>query len=876
MRRLKKKTKTRAVILTVTVTGLMAICLTLVIEDAAAVPTTLNGKIEIDPMLFKDIFLNEWTYNSLRDFLMEHPDWAESIAKYIIDNFDLADLLQHLTLEELQQLCEMFPGMESVLGPMLLGALGNFGDGTPTLEPGVNVPSVISSALGKIDNGQLGEDDPEIELFTVDSTYRGQAYIRSVSLGDYDPGTRQFLRAPEFDGTGYVIAPSLFPSAAASGVEPYTLTFHLGEHRDFGTLVGDVSASTYIDDEGVHQFDPDGENRVWLIDKDEYRVSFYPEFDFSRARINDTYVTRNERKYRKFVQENYLGISSTQEEMLQRFIDETGVATPEEAAAYLQKNFEYEYKAMDCPEGSDLVEYFLFTKKAGTCTNFASALTLLSRKLGVPARFVQGYADMLEKGTANSISSKDAHAWTEIYVEGVGWKRLDATPGEKVQEISYTVDPDGSTTSEDPLEGDDKKALLTISSPNNYSGDIYLRSHAFGDYDQSKLEFKLIDEAELPIQSSASFYKNFTTGTASYLNVSYATGFSPYGMLTVNYSDLTFDEGSIYSTYRYSGENEFTEIGDARFARLDDTFVQRFYSEVNFDYGGVPDSSYQAFLNENYPTDVPSGYAPAVDTYLSQTGLMTPEAIEESLRTKHIHDPSNSHNQVVDFLVGDHTGTNQVFATAMVMLCRRLGYHARYVEGYRHAGGLFANESVTLTEQNHYYWVEVYYPGHGWKKFDPTPEGKRGHLSTPAKMQIKDIRIPYDGQKHLPTLDDIEVTLSGSTTAYDDIAPGYETITFAEWRDSYMRPGDTATLRFHPSYGDGYDALGSYHLAGIKLLITDAWGNDVTALYTGLDTKDLGTECYLIIYDPSEASSEESYEIPEGDESAVTIWESSE
>ncbi len=858
MRTLKKKTKTRAVILTTTVCILMGIGLTLVIEDAMAVPTSLSGKIQIDPMLFKDIFLNEWTYNTLRDFLMEHPDWAEAIAQYIIDNFDLVDLLQHLTLEEIQQLCEMFPGMEAVLGPMLLGMLGELGDGTPDMEPNILVPAIIAGALGLIDNGSLAEDDPEVELFTVDSTYRGETYIRSLSMGDYDPGTRQFLKAPEFDGTGYVAAPSLFPAYAAGREEPETLTFHLNGHRDYGTLVGDVSAATYVDEAGAHKFEPDGENRVWLIDKDEYRVSFYPEFDYDRATITDAYVVRNERKYRKFAQENYLNVASSQQPMLQRFIEDAGIRTPEEAAAYLQNNFEYAYQAMDCPLDADLVDYFLNTKKAGTCTNFASALMLISRQLGVPARFVQGYMSTLDKTGTNTITSKNAHAWTEVYVEGIGWKRLDATPGDKVKEMDYTAEPDGYTNSSDPANNTAAKALFTISSPSTYVGDLYLRSASFGDYNQNKGAFELLDETELPAVSSADFYKSFTSGLASHLNITYSTGFSPYGMLTANYSALTYDEGTISSSYRYQGANEFTAIGDARFARLEDSYAQRFYSNVNFDYGGIADYAYTSFLNANYPTTVPSIYSAAVESYLATTGLSTPEQIEESLLTKHVHDPASTHNKVVEFLTGDHMGTNQVFATAMVMLCRGLGYHARYVEGYRYLEGLSANQAISLTASNLHYWVEVYYPSHGWKRFDPTPTADPVDLTQSSTLKLNTIRIAYDGKNHLPTVDDIQV----SQPAYLD---GTTTMPYESWSQTCLRPGDTGVLSFHPSYGEGFSALGTYHLAAVKFKVIDAWGNDVTSLYTGLDQKDLGTDCYLVIYDPDEeqppvaVSSEEAY-----------------
>ena len=325
-------------------------------------------------------------------------------------------------------------------------------------------------------------------------------------------------------------------------------------------------------------------------------------------------------------------------------------------------------------------------------------------------------------------------------------------------------------------------------------------------------------------------------------------------MLTANYADLTYDKGSIFSAYRYKGDEEFIAVGDARFARREDAYVQRFYPDVDFNYGGISDSSYVSFLNENYPTSVPSLYSAAVDAYLSQTGLSTPEQIEESLLTKHVHDPSSSHNKIVEFLTGDHMGTNQVFATSMVFLCRGLGYHARYVEGYRRVGGLEANQDVVMTEQNHHYWVEVYYPNHGWKRFDPTPVSDPVDLTMPAKMAIKTIRIPYDGENHLPTLDDIEVAVEALDLDYGQYG---KPITFAEWREKYLRPGDVPSLRFHPSYGDGYSALGTYHLAGIKLIIHDAWGNDVTSLYTGLDTSNLGTECYLVIYEEEPETSSE-------------------
>ena len=854
MRTLKKKTKTRTVIFATTVLILMGVVLTLVIEDAANVPTSLDGKIDVNPELIKDIFLSEWSYQTIRDFLLEHPDWAEAIGRYILEHVDVTELLKHLTLEELQQLCEMFPGLEEYLGPMLLSMLGNIGDGAPLPEPEVSVPELIAAAAGAIDNGMLGEDDPEIPLFTVDSHYEGNTYIRSVSYGDYDPMSRRFRKAPDFDGTGYVCAPSLFPSQAALGQEPYTLTFHLNGHRDFGTLVGDVSAGTYLDWQGVHQFDPDAENRVWLINADEYRLSFYPDFDYDHAFIADDFVRRNERKYQQYVRQNYLEVPSSQKEMLQHFIDENEIDSPDEAVELLQTTYTYAYKAMDCPFGQDMVEYFLYAKKAGTCTNFASALTLICRQLGVPARFVQGYLPPLEDRLDNLVTTKYAHAWTEIYVPGIGWKRIDGTPNGRIREIDPTVLPDGDVYASDPASRDAKEGLMTVYTTQDLYDDLYLRNVAFGPYDSSTGEFALAEEDDPEGITSLDYYKNYVTGAANYLSVVYENDFSPFGMLTANYSDLVFDEDNIYDSDRFFGLKEFVPVGDRRFGRLTNLYVQRFFPDVDFRGPAIYDEDYLPYLEDNYPTEVPPEFEPAVSEYLSKTGIKDPAALEKSLRERHIHRISAVDGSIPDFLNGSHVGTNQLFAASMVMLCNGLGYHARYVEGYRYEGPMYANSPVTLDENDLHYWVEVYYRGYGWKRFDPTPEPDEADPSIYTELRLGTITITYDGLPHLPTLDDILVTCPD----LDLKDP-----TFADWCEKCLRKGDKPVLEFLEDYGEGLignpNVRNEFHLK-VQFKIYDQWGQDATKYYPGLDEgttnwRTFARGCRLIIL-PSEESSE--------------------
>ena len=77
----------------------------------------------------------------------------------------------------------------------------------------------------------------------------------------------------------------------------------------------------------------------------------------------------------------------------------------------------------------DFVGSFLLSRE-GYCTYFATAMTVLCRADGIPARYVEGYlAQPGPDGTA-IVTGLDAHAWTEIWLSGYGWLTIDATPSE--------------------------------------------------------------------------------------------------------------------------------------------------------------------------------------------------------------------------------------------------------------------------------------------------------------------------------------------------------------------------------------------------------------------------------------------------------------
>ncbi len=95
---------------------------------------------------------------------------------------------------------------------------------------------------------------------------------------------------------------------------------------------------------------------------------------------------------------------------------------------YLATNYPYTLKPGKPPLSKDFVDYFLFEGKKGYCTYYATAMTVLLRCIGIPARYVEGY--ILPPDNRNGIfkvTNQQAHAWVEAYFEGFGWIPFEPT-----------------------------------------------------------------------------------------------------------------------------------------------------------------------------------------------------------------------------------------------------------------------------------------------------------------------------------------------------------------------------------------------------------------------------------------------------------------
>ncbi len=110
---------------------------------------------------------------------------------------------------------------------------------------------------------------------------------------------------------------------------------------------------------------------------------------------------------------------------------------------FLQNNFVYD-QSYQKPAGSN-AEYFLTESKTGVCYEYATAMVMLCRSIGLPARYVQGYnlnqmyeANFRGRDCNYIIKARDAHAFPEVYISGYGWLSFEPTvPSMELLENQY-------------------------------------------------------------------------------------------------------------------------------------------------------------------------------------------------------------------------------------------------------------------------------------------------------------------------------------------------------------------------------------------------------------------------------------------------------
>lgn len=130
----------------------------------------------------------------------------------------------------------------------------------------------------------------------------------------------------------------------------------------------------------------------------------------------------------------YLQIPALDPRILELARQTTSAATnPYDKAIALQSYLQTRY-AYTLDQGNisaaDPLANFLFVRKAGHCEYFATAMTVMLRTLGIPARYINGFqaGEYNDVGGDFIVRASDAHSWVEAYFPGHGWITFDPTP----------------------------------------------------------------------------------------------------------------------------------------------------------------------------------------------------------------------------------------------------------------------------------------------------------------------------------------------------------------------------------------------------------------------------------------------------------------
>ena len=213
--------------------------------------------------------------------------------------------------------------------------------------------------------------------------------------------------------------------------------------------------------EGFLESDPVDDDEEWLRTQSSFFLKSIPyisleELEMYRKKMNSVYL-------------NEPDISPELKEYLDEFFADC--ETDAEKLKKLEKLFNsmrYNIRVGAVPEDIDttpeFLDYLIFEKQEGYCVYYATAFVLISRYIGVPSRFVQGYRVELHNRGSATVTENCAHAWPECYIEGIGWIAYEPTPG-------YRMSNRWKTSAE---LAEEKERVSTVNDDYVYEPDVEL------------------------------------------------------------------------------------------------------------------------------------------------------------------------------------------------------------------------------------------------------------------------------------------------------------------------------------------------------------------------------------------------------------------
>jgi transglutaminase-like putative cysteine protease len=344
------------------------------------------------------------------------------------------------------------------------GSGGDGGGSVTTIDPIVSVNHDLTSSLNA-------------PVLNYTTTARAPGYLRMTSLDQYSTGsfTASALNAgPEARVTnGLGVAPT----------SDQVVTTNVAVARSFAfRWLPMPSVATAVDAEGDWRYDPE---TATAFSASTTTSGLHYTVVSSTNLPTPKQLTRAEPATagRRAVDIGLSDVSAEVRQLTRQLTREAN--TKFDAALLIQRfltgsSFSYTTHPPSAPGNVDSLTYFLTTSRAGFCQQYATAMAVMARLVGIPSRVAVGFTAGTQQSDGHwQVTTHDAHAWPELYFAGYGWLPFEPTPrgdGQTRAPSYATAVPNrhsgpgkgGKLTGPDPLP---KPSAATGKGPRGGAGD---------------------------------------------------------------------------------------------------------------------------------------------------------------------------------------------------------------------------------------------------------------------------------------------------------------------------------------------------------------------------------------------------------------------
>lgn len=280
--------------------------------------------------------------------------------------------------------------------------------------------------------------------------------------------------------------------------------------------------------------------------------------------------------------------------------EETLVGKVTAVEDYLKNSGNFRYSKIDTEfptENQDYVDHFLFDSQVGYCDNFSSAMVVMLRAVGIPARWSKGFSTG-EKISENHyvVRNSDAHSWAEVYFEGYGWLPFEATPSfsQPLQQTAMSSETTETSSAESSTSQETSESTTEESSSSTQSTSTAESSAVIQTTNEDSLQLPTIVKNIIYVVMTIIIFgivyilwqKHF------YLYVFFLSKITGTNILKI-YPSLLKKAEKFVSRTPEQPLNYYAKIFETKYPQFNGSFIKLTDSYEKYLYGGIEETGEQ-------------------------------------------------------------------------------------------------------------------------------------------------------------------------------------------------------------------------------------------------------------------------------------------